>query len=159
MLFYIFITFLVSGIWHGANYTFIVWGMLHGVFQIIEKAFGLQRVTATNCIVRLFRIILTLFIVNILWTIFRMPTIADAIGVIEHMVDGGTMLAMEHVAVLAFAIFILLYAEINEEFFDGRFSFMTNKSRVVRWVSYISLIAYIVLGGVLDNSQFIYVSF
>ncbi len=34
-------TFLVSGIWHGANWTFIVWGVLHGIFQIIEKALGI----------------------------------------------------------------------------------------------------------------------
>ena len=39
----IFITFLVSGIWHGANWTFIVWGIWHGLAQILEKAFGLQK--------------------------------------------------------------------------------------------------------------------
>ena len=39
----IFVTFLVSGIWHGANWTFIVWGILHGLFQIIEKACNLQK--------------------------------------------------------------------------------------------------------------------
>ena len=38
----IFVTFLVSGIWHGANWTFIVWGIMHGVAQIIEKALGCQ---------------------------------------------------------------------------------------------------------------------
>lgn len=35
-------TFLVSGIWHGANWTFIIWGVIHGLFQIIEKVFGIQ---------------------------------------------------------------------------------------------------------------------
>ncbi len=39
----IFVTFLVSGVWHGANWTFVVWGVLHGLFQIVEKALGLQR--------------------------------------------------------------------------------------------------------------------
>ena len=39
----IFVTFLVSGIWHGANWTFIVWGILHGVAQIIEKMLGQQK--------------------------------------------------------------------------------------------------------------------
>lgn len=33
----IIVTFLVSGIWHGANWTFIVWGLWHGVFQVVEK--------------------------------------------------------------------------------------------------------------------------
>ena len=39
----ILITFLVSGIWHGANWTFIVWGVIHGALQIIEKARGWQK--------------------------------------------------------------------------------------------------------------------
>lgn len=37
------VTFLVSGLWHGANWTFIVWGGLHGIYQVIEKVFGLNR--------------------------------------------------------------------------------------------------------------------
>ena len=36
----IFVTFLVSGIWHGANWTFVIWGCMHGVFQIVEKMLG-----------------------------------------------------------------------------------------------------------------------
>ena len=39
----IMITFLVSGIWHGANWTFIVWGLIHGLFQVIEKILGLNK--------------------------------------------------------------------------------------------------------------------
>ena len=39
----IFVTFLVSGIWHGANWTFIVWGCMHGICQIIEKMLGQQK--------------------------------------------------------------------------------------------------------------------
>ena len=44
----IFVTFMVSGIWHGANWTFIVWGCLHGLFQIIEKALGWQKYEGKN---------------------------------------------------------------------------------------------------------------
>lgn len=39
----IMVTFLVSGIWHGANWTFIFWGALHGLGQIFEKALGLNK--------------------------------------------------------------------------------------------------------------------
>ena len=39
----IFLTFLVSGIWHGANWTFVIWGVWHGIFQIVEKAIGQQK--------------------------------------------------------------------------------------------------------------------
>lgn len=46
--FNIFITFLVSGIWHGASWSFILWGVLHGIFQIIEKALHLQNYQGNN---------------------------------------------------------------------------------------------------------------
>lgn len=41
--FNLFFTFFVSGIWHGANFTFIIWGALHGLFSTLEKALGLER--------------------------------------------------------------------------------------------------------------------
>ena len=45
----ILITFLVSGIWHGANWTFIVWGCLHGLFLIVERIFGWQKNESEGC--------------------------------------------------------------------------------------------------------------
>lgn len=48
----IFVTFLVSGIWHGANWTFIVWGCMHGIIQIIEKALGWQKYEGHNWAVK-----------------------------------------------------------------------------------------------------------
>ena len=80
----IFITFFVSGIWHGANWTFIVWGCMHGVCQIVEKMLGQQK-----CNYGLFgktvKIIVTFLIVNFAWIFFRMPTLADACGVIARI--------------------------------------------------------------------------
>ncbi len=73
----ILITFLVSGIWHGANWTFIVWGVLHGLFQIVERAFGLQKSNSKG-FVRVGRILATFLLVNFAWIVFRMPNIADA---------------------------------------------------------------------------------
>lgn len=49
--FNIFVTFLISGIWHGAAFTFIFWGVIHGVVQIIEKFFDIQKLKTTNKIV------------------------------------------------------------------------------------------------------------
>lgn len=46
--FNIIVTFLVSGIWHGANWTFVVWGLIHGVFQIIEKHLNLNKPSLTS---------------------------------------------------------------------------------------------------------------
>ena len=60
----IFVTFLVSGIWHGANWTFVVWGCMHGLLQIVEKALGLQNYEGKNWAIIAVRIIVTFLLVN-----------------------------------------------------------------------------------------------
>lgn len=59
----IIVTFLVSGIWHGANWTFIVWGLWHGVFQVLEKALNQQK-CRYGAFGRTVKIIITFLLVN-----------------------------------------------------------------------------------------------
>ena len=73
----IFVTFLVSGIWHGANWTFIVWGIWHGLFQIVEKALGQQK-CEYGALGKTIKIVITFLLVNFAWIFFRMPTLGDA---------------------------------------------------------------------------------
>lgn len=155
----IFITFLVSGIWHGANWTFIVWGVLHGLIQIIEKMLGLQKCESDKWWVRVPRILVTFLLVNFLWTVFRMPTIGDAAGALGKMLSGGAMLKMEHIVFIFVSFALLICSELNEEFLGGRFSVMNSKQWFVRWGGYMFLASMILVAGVLDNGQFIYVSF
>ncbi|MCD8296784.1 MAG: MBOAT family protein [Prevotella sp.] len=81
----IIITFLVSGIWHGANWTFIVWGALHGVVQVIEKVLGIQQCKNCRTLLKMGRIFITFIIINFLWTIFRTPNIYDGVGFIAKI--------------------------------------------------------------------------
>lgn len=69
----IFVVFLVSGIWHGANWTFILWGMLHGVAKIIDRIFG----KAFERIPRVIRRVLTLGFVTVTWSLFRSETLTQ----------------------------------------------------------------------------------
>lgn len=158
----IFVTFLVSGIWHGANWTFIVWGIMHGIFQIIEKALGWQKYEGHNCAVKAVRICVTFLLVNFAWIFFRMPNISDACLVIVKMFAnvgvpnlsdfGGSSLLMAFIGLL-----MLLFKDTRDEFFTSRFSFL--ESKVVRWTIYIVLFCMILNFGVLDGGQFIYVNF
>lgn len=69
----ILITFFVSGLWHGANWTFVVWGAIHGFLQVIEKALAIDPkghyyVTVEKYVwLRPFRILLTFMLVNFAW--------------------------------------------------------------------------------------------
>ena len=158
----IFVTFLVSGIWHGANWTFIVWGCMHGILQIIEKALGWQKYEGKNRAVRTLRIVITFVLVNFAWVFFRMPNIDDAFSMIGQMFAnfgspsisdmGG---ASKIIVALAFTIFV--FKEFREEYFPTKFSFI--ESNPLKWVVYVSLFCMILLFGILDGGQFIYVSF
>lgn len=160
----IFVTFLVSGIWHGANWTFIVWGCMHGVIQIVEKVFGIQKLKSQNGFVKFGRILISFLLVNFAWIFFRMPTLGDALGVIGHIFDFHQSLALEvtskHIFFLMiFGIFILLLKDIRDEFAPDKMRLLENKYRVVRWMTYVVVVVMIMLTGVFDAGQFIYANF
>lgn len=155
----IFVTFLVSGIWHGANWTFIIWGILHGVCQIIEKVFGWNKKEYKG-LVRFGRIILTFLIVTIAWTIFRSPSIGDTIGYfIRYASLSGQLLAEGSVLVYSIiALLPVIVYEVMEEFFPKTLTVLKSR-RWVRWTTYLVVFTIIMLMGVFDGSSFIYVSF
>lgn len=155
----ILVTFLVSGIWHGANWTFIVWGVIHGVFQIIEKALGWNK-TESKGIVKALRIVFTFAIVTVAWVIFRSPSIGDAFGLIgRYVTTNGQFIAdIQTLLHIAIAIIPLLLFEVGKEFFPQLYGKIKSYT-VVRWAVYLAVFAMVVLIGVHDGSSFIYVSF
>ena len=158
----IFLTFLVSGIWHGANWTFIVWGCMHGVCQIIEKHLGFQKLSSTNGWIRIGRIFVTLLIVNFAWIFFRMPTLTDAMNFIGQVfISGGGLFTGPSVNLflMIIGIALLLFKDTRDEFFPDKFLFINNDSMIVRWSTYIILLIMIMLTGVFDAGQFIYANF
>lgn len=158
----IFVTFLVSGIWHGANWTFIVWGCMHGVLQILEKALGWQKYERKNWSIKALRIVITFLLVNFAWVFFRMPNITDAWAMIGQMFTNAGKLnysdfGMKAILMSTIGLFILVFKDLRDEFFRNRLLFLDKK--VVRWVIYVVLFCIILNFGVLDGGQFIYVSF
>ncbi len=75
------IVFTITGIWHGANWTFLVWGLFHGFFLVLEKLTGLNKTEKYKP----FRWLITIFIVIIAWVFFRADTINYALLYIKAM--------------------------------------------------------------------------
>ena len=73
----ILITFLISGLWHGASVTFLLWGALHGVLQVFENMFDRYRKRPDNKISRVFGILFTFLLVTLAWVFFRIPGLGD----------------------------------------------------------------------------------
>lgn len=160
----ILITFLVSGIWHGANWTFIFWGMMHGVLQVIEKALGWQKYKGNNGWVKASRMLVTFLLVNFAWVFFRMPTIGDAFAVIGKMFTNLGFFDIRTgfgdvagVAMAAIGLFVLVFKDVKDEFWRNKMRWFDKP--MVRWACYVALFCMIISIGVLDSSQFIYVNF
>lgn len=174
----ILITFTVSGIWHGANWTFIVWGLLHGLFQVIEKMLGLQKkkesklsstdIESSSIKLRNFsmkdrsillaRIILTFFLITFLWIFFRMNTIEDAWIVIEKIFTSQDMhfgICEKFIYVFIAIVFI---KDLIDEIRPSCNPFYHSKTWV-RWATYLFIFTSILLFGVFDAGQFIYARF
>lgn len=81
----ILIVFLVSGFWHGAGWTFLVWGALHGLAQVVERVWGRGR----DRLPFVLRWGLTFLFVNIAWVFFRAPDCTGALELLGRAVTGG----------------------------------------------------------------------
>lgn len=83
------ITFLVSGLWHGANWTFVLWGLLHGMAQIIENLFDKQlKRVRNNKIGHWISVFVVFAFCNIAWVFFRASSLSDAVYVVTHILSG-----------------------------------------------------------------------
>lgn len=76
------IIFLISGIWHGANWTFVVWGILHGLFNCLNRIFK-KTWDKANVV---FQWVVTFTIVDLLWLLFRADSLSQAIYLLKRMI-------------------------------------------------------------------------
>lgn len=161
----ILITFLVSGLWHGANWTFIVWGGIHGVAQVIEKILGLNKSTSTSLPLVIVRVLLTFMIVNLAWIFFRMPTFSDSFGIIKQIFTNHDFSIVAIAPSIWLFTLMSMFAVVLYDIAGSRINQWLNaKSHSVprtasRWAIYSIILCMIVGCGVLDSGQFIYVSF
>jgi D-alanyl-lipoteichoic acid acyltransferase DltB (MBOAT superfamily) len=166
-------TFLVSGIWHGASWCFVVWGMLHGLYLAASVFYRpYQKSIYKKCglgnawIRKIWQIFITFNLVCFAWIFFRAASIADALFIIRQMftiaAGAKTFMFMQYKgdmisALVAMAVIISVYltgkhTNIVKTFFTSPAWF--------RWIAYYTLIfAVIYLGKLFDVKEFIYFKF
>ena len=87
----VFIVFLVSGLWHGAMWSFVLWGAIHGLYQIVggltkparEKLLDGLRVNRENTSYRVFRMLITFLLVDFAWLFFRADGVSQAMSMLR----------------------------------------------------------------------------
>ena len=153
--FNVMMTMMISGIWHGANWTFIVWGTLHGLMQCIEKMLGLGRASFKG-MRRLVHVFITFFWVSAAWVFFRADSVSDAMTVFTGIClrPGWPKLNLADWMAAAVALLILFGKEWRDE--RGK---TICRTRLTEHVRMALMCAYLLLFGVLNGDQFIYFQF
>ncbi|MGN0761653.1 MAG: MBOAT family O-acyltransferase [Christensenellales bacterium] len=100
------IVFILSGLWHGSAWTFVVWGMLHGLYQVIgrltkkprQKLYSALHVKTEAFSWKLGQMLFTFALVCFAWIFFRANTFADAIYVVTHMFEPNYWVLTDNVS-------------------------------------------------------------
>lgn len=152
----ILLTFVISGLWHGANWTFIVWGALHGFFQVVEKFFGLNRIQSKGGI-KFFRIIITCWLFSFSMIFFYMPSVNDALYVIHKIfTDFSGSVSQWNICIIFSGI--VMFKDLMDEFNVKHLRLLHSPYLLVRWLTYLFLMFMVMVFGVYGG-QFIYSGF
>lgn len=160
------IIFLVSGFWHGANWTFIIWGLLNALYIMPLVIFNLSRkntnTVAENSILpsskEFLQIIFTFAITTIAWVFFRSETVADAFDYLARIFNGNYYTCPQ----VDFKPFIFILILIIVEWFQRTkhhgLQLDQIRNGLVRWCIYAMLLLMILIFGA-NSDSFIYFQF
>ena len=153
------VTFIVSGIWHGASWTFFCWGALHGMLLCVEKAFRISKTTYSG-VEKLFHWAVTFVLVCFAWILFRANNLSEAVLIITGIFTqfGDPKPETANFIAIGLALTIMFGKELSEEI-KWPMRNVVSKSGLVCHIYLVLMIAYIILFGVLGGDQFIYFQF
>ncbi len=168
--FNIFSVFLISGLWHGAAWTFVVFGALHGIYLVIplmlktilNKIPNLPIIRNIPKIYNGFKILLTFALFSFAMIFFRSLSFSDSLEILVKFGKLKGELFIGNVGSLVYSLLAILFlfiVELEQEYSIVNFSFFKNNNYFVRLFSYVVLVLTILMFGVFDNGQFIYFQF
>ena len=169
----VFVTMLVSGLWHGANWTFIVWGALHGVFLILEgslkpsvdKFIGRFNSKTVSGLYYIFQILFTFTLICFGWIFFRAENMAHAMGILAEIFSSSlfsVFLFPEWKDALAVLLVVAGLVFIEWLGRDAQYAIETlgwKWPRPVRWAFYSAMIFLIGMLMETSGTPFIYTQF
>ncbi len=178
------VTFLLSGMWHGANWTFVLWGALHGIYQIAEnfchrhlskkeyrnmKERDIKRSVPWN----IGHFILTFALVSFAWSFFRAASLGDIVHIVTHMARGlghpinsylmmlNNMNLYNKMVLRLFIYIVILMAVDFVGLKQNVYALFGKLKTPIRWTVYVLLTTFVIVealnGG--TSQQFIYFQF
>lgn len=172
----LFITFIVSGIWHGTNITFIIWGAIHGLLQIIENVLHIKKENDKYSAKWWIRCCLLFCVLCITWIFFRANSIQEAVymlnpsnilyginkGLYHYIKHGLKEINLTNVFEIL-ELFISMIVFVAIEYASTKYdviSSINKKNKFVRYTIYVGFIILILLIIPIENkSEFVYFKF
>ncbi|HEX2396053.1 MAG TPA: MBOAT family O-acyltransferase [Bacteroidales bacterium] len=178
----LFIVFVISGLWHGANWTFMIWGAVHGFYLIfalvtknlrsnINRFVGLDKFPKVH---RFFQTILVFILVSFAWIFFRANSAHDALYIIKSSITGlnedfykianniplNLNLGLSNSQlILAFLLIVFMeFIQYKQKYLSIP-QWLSAKPALIRWSVYYAVVLIILVLGVYEERQFIYFQF
>lgn len=176
------VVFIISGLWHGSGLSFLMWGMLHGFYQVFgsitkpirENFYDYLHIDKHTFSYRFGKILVTFLLVNFAWIFFRAPRLKVGIDFIKHMInnfglwsffDGSIFnLGVTHSTILLVLICLVIVFIVDVYKYKGNSisASLERQNIVFRWCVYFALIYAILIFGIYNTTNlgnFIYGGF
>ena len=157
---------VIIGAWHGANWTFILFGLYHGLILVLismidkpRKRFEKEHGLKNNSFYKSSRVVLTFCLVTIGNLLFRASSVDEFFDILRRICNGGLgMVFMSWALTAVLPIAILLFKEYKDENKLG-VHFLHSDKLWVQVVSFALLVVFVIYTGALNGGQFIYFQF
>jgi len=155
------LTMLLGGLWHGANWTFVVWGAIHGFGLSIERfVFGHRKQhTEPGGLSKQLRRIVTFHVVCLSWIFFRAPSVSGAFGLLRQL--GHYQWSPNYAAAFLFLVILVgvgVMIDFQVESSDAEYLFQAESPKL-RYVSVVAAMILLILLSVGKPNAFIYFQF
>jgi alginate O-acetyltransferase complex protein AlgI len=180
--FNLFVVFILSGVWHGANWTFVLWGALHGSYLVVEDNIYRRFSSLKNKHTGIARFVKRTFVfvlVCLAWVLFRAKNTADSFYILRNIFSGWFqqlkqlinneggygrlhLLYLEQegpqffLAIIFILLMILVHRLQGHQSFDN---WVVSRRKRTRWSIYYGMILLFILFGIFNRSEFIYFQF
>jgi len=156
------ITMLLGGLWHGASWNFVIWGLLNGIYLSIEKMTGIKNHSQRYG--KLLNVFFTFNLISLTWIFFRASSFHQAWGILKNILDVNDfwVLRIQDTGIFAgmiFGLVVLLLVEYLLLRKEGAQQYFSERPILQSCFWIAGLITLIVLFGVSEGDQFIYFQF
>ena len=155
--------FVVSGLWHGAAYAFLIWGGLHGLGMVLERfIYGekLKKMSNLLSVSNILRLLVTFAFVNFAWIPFRVNNMSDIVTIFSKIFSnvGSLYIDVNTLSMAVIALLLVLLKDISDEY-GWKISLLKSTNRPIKYLTFVLLVCYVLAFGVLNGGSFIYFQF